>query len=45
MRTVWWAIAMDGYDVKQLGPEQREVAVRIMVEGLDGAGRKDWLER
>lgn len=37
-RTVWWAMAMDGYDAKQLGPAQREVAARIMAERLDGYG-------
>lgn len=31
--TVWWAVAMDGFDAKQLSSQQREVAARIMAEG------------
>lgn len=34
--TVWWAVAMDGYDAKQLSPEQRQVTARIVAEGPDG---------
>ncbi len=40
-RTVWWAMAMDGYDAKQLSPAQREVAIRIMAEGPDGYGHDE----
>lgn len=34
--TVWCAVAVDGYDAKQLSPEQREVAARIHAESSEG---------
>jgi hypothetical protein len=33
--TVWWAVAMDGYDAKQLSDQQREVVARINAETAD----------
>lgn len=44
-RTVWWALAMDGYDVNQLSLEQRKVAARIVAEGPDGKGPHDAPDR
>lgn len=44
-RTVWWALAMDGYDLKQLSPEQRTVAARIVAEGPGGEGPPDAPDR
>lgn len=44
-RTVGWAIAMDGYEAKQLSPEQREVGVRIVAEGSEGEGRTEGTDR
>ena len=44
-RTVWWALAMEGYTADMLSPQQREVIVRIqaepgsiLVDGDGGAG-------
>lgn len=37
-RTLWWAVQMDGYDAKQLSPEQRQVAERITAEVPAGQG-------
>ena len=38
-RTFWWAMAMDGYDAKQLSAKQRLVVARIMAEDPDGEVR------
>lgn len=33
--TVWWAVAMDGYDFDQLSEHQRRVVARILNENAD----------
>lgn len=39
--TVWWAVAMGGYDAKRLRPKQRQVAARIVAEGPDRQGQAE----
>lgn len=34
--TIWWAVVIDGYDMKQLSVEQRRTVVRIISERPDG---------